>query len=135
MKLNRDDIIKALDILDRFDFFQGQRAGRELWNEKPFDVQEQDIAKFSQDVAWLKNYINEFTAENERLKKEFIEQNLKNIMRLETSKEIESEAYKDFAESIKKDFDNPRIQKLGLDFVKFLKKLVDNKLQEMKGND
>lgn len=67
MELKRDDIIKALDILERFDFFQGQRAGRELWNEKPFDVQEQDIAKFSQDVAWLKNYIKELTEENEKL--------------------------------------------------------------------
>ena len=61
MELKRGDIIKALDILDRFDFFQGQRAGRELWNEKPFDVQEEDIAKFSQDVALLKNYIKELT--------------------------------------------------------------------------
>ena len=68
MELKRDDIIKALDILERFDFFQGQRAGRELWNEKPFDVQEQDIAKFSQDIAWLKNFIKELTEENERLR-------------------------------------------------------------------
>jgi hypothetical protein len=44
--------------------------------------------------------INRLQDENERLKKEFIEQNLKNIMRLETSKEIESEAYKEFAERI-----------------------------------
>ena len=66
--MEREQIIKALDILERFDFFQGQRAGRELWNEKPFDVQEQDIAKFSQDVAWLKNYIKELTEENESRK-------------------------------------------------------------------
>ena len=65
MELNRE---QAIEILDRIDFFQGQRAGRELWNSKPFDVQEQDIAKFSQDVAWLKNYIKELTEENERLK-------------------------------------------------------------------
>lgn len=49
---------QAIDILDKFDFFQGQRAGRELWAEKPFDVQEQDIANFSRDVALLKEYIN-----------------------------------------------------------------------------
>lgn len=65
MELNRE---QAIDILERFDFFQGQRAGRELWNDKPFDVQEQDIAKFSQDVASLKNYINKLTEENERLR-------------------------------------------------------------------
>lgn len=69
MKLNRE---QAIDILERFDFFQGQRAGRELWNDKPFDMQEQDIAKFLQDVASLKNYINELTEENERLRSEWI---------------------------------------------------------------
>ena len=56
----------------------------------------------------------------------------------ELFKEIQTaktESYTAFAESLKKDFDNPNIQKYGLDFVKFLKKLVDNKLQEMKGND
>ena len=65
MELNRE---QAIDILDKFNFFQGQRAGRELWNDKPFDEQEQDISNFSRDVALLKNYINELTAENERLR-------------------------------------------------------------------
>ena len=50
---------RAIDILDRFDMFQGQRAGRELWNNKPLDVQNQDIADFSRDVALLKEYINQ----------------------------------------------------------------------------
>ena len=45
--------------------------------------------------------INRLNAEIERLKKEFIEQNLKNIMSLETSKEIKAEAYKEFAERLK----------------------------------
>ena len=67
MELNRE---QAIDILERFDFFQGQRAGRELWNDKPFDVQEADIAKFSQDVALLKNYIKELTAEVEQFRYE-----------------------------------------------------------------
>lgn len=49
---------QAIDILDKFDFFQGQRAGRELWNDKPFEVQEQDIKNFSNDVALLKEYIS-----------------------------------------------------------------------------
>jgi hypothetical protein len=44
-----------------------------------------------------------------------------------------TEAYTDFAESLKKDFDNPRIQKFGLDFVKFLKNIVDNRLKELVG--
>ena len=50
---------QAIEILEKFDFFQGQRAGRELWSEKPFNVQEQDIADFSRDVALLKEYIND----------------------------------------------------------------------------
>ena len=29
---------QAIDILEKFDFFQGQRAGRELWSDKPKDV-------------------------------------------------------------------------------------------------
>jgi hypothetical protein len=49
---------QALEILDRFEFFQGQRAGRELWSDKPVDVQERDIADFSRDVALLKEYIS-----------------------------------------------------------------------------
>lgn len=50
-------IEQALDILDRFEFFQGQRAGRELWNEKPHHMQEQDLARFVHDVSDLKEYI------------------------------------------------------------------------------
>ena len=48
---------QAIDILERFDFFQGQRAGRELWNDKPFDVQEQDIKDFSRDCKLLIEYV------------------------------------------------------------------------------
>ena len=50
---------QAIDILDKFNMFQGQRAGRELWYEKPLDVQDQDIVNFSKDVALLKEYINQ----------------------------------------------------------------------------
>lgn len=48
----------VMDILEKMDFFQGQRAGRELWHEKPFEVQEQDIADFSRDVSTIKLFIN-----------------------------------------------------------------------------
>lgn len=64
MKLNRE---QAMDILDKFDFFQGQRAGRELWAEKPFEVQEEDLKNFSKDVASLKTFIKELAEENESL--------------------------------------------------------------------
>jgi chromosome segregation ATPase len=58
---------KAVDILHKLDFFYGQRAGRELWNEKPTDVQDKDIENFSKDVAFLKDFINRQKAEIERL--------------------------------------------------------------------
>lgn len=41
----------------------------------------------------------------------------------------------DFAKLIKKDFENPHIQKSGLDFVDFLKGVVDNRLKKMVGED
>ena len=56
-EMKPEDVMRALDILDKMDFFQGQRAGRELWNEKPFEVQEQDIADFSQGIEFVKNLI------------------------------------------------------------------------------
>lgn len=48
---------QAIDILERFDFFQGQRVGRELWNDKPKDVQDKDIAEFSRDCRLLIEYV------------------------------------------------------------------------------
>lgn len=48
---------KALEILQRFDFFQGQRAGREMWNDKPKDVQDKDIEDFSRDCRLLIEYV------------------------------------------------------------------------------
>lgn len=56
---------QAIDILDKFDFFQGQRAGRELWNDKPYEVQEEDIKAFSRDVAELKAYIADVVPKSE----------------------------------------------------------------------
>lgn len=37
------DVEKVIDGLERLRFFN-QRAGRELWSDKPHDVQEKDIA-------------------------------------------------------------------------------------------
>lgn len=64
--MNDNEFIKAWDILCKLDFF-GQRAGRELWNEKPVDVQNEDIENSSRDIAFLKDYINRQQAEIERL--------------------------------------------------------------------
>ena len=53
-------IEKALDILEKFKFFQGQRAGRELWNDKPKEIQDQDIKDFVDNVDYVKGVINAF---------------------------------------------------------------------------
>ena len=71
-ELKPEDVMKALDIIDKMDFFQGQRAGRELWLEKPFEVQEQDIADFSQGIEFVKNLVTNALA----LLRELTEQNL-----------------------------------------------------------
>ncbi len=68
-KLTDKEIIKAKEILDFFDFFN-QRAGRELWSEKPFDIQNEDIAIFSYKVRFLKDLINRQQEEIEELKHE-----------------------------------------------------------------
>ena len=41
---------KALEILYKIQFFYGQRAGRELWADKPIDVQNKDIENFNRDI-------------------------------------------------------------------------------------
>ena len=51
------EIEKAIEILDKLSFFGGQRAGRELWNDKPRDVQDEDIASFNRDIEWLREFI------------------------------------------------------------------------------
>ena len=51
------ELEKALEILNKLSFFGGQRAGRELWNEKPREVQDEDIANFNRDIEYLKDFI------------------------------------------------------------------------------
>lgn len=51
------EIEKAIEILDKLSFFGGQRAGRDLWNDKPREVQDEDIANFNRDVEWLRDFI------------------------------------------------------------------------------
>ena len=52
------DTQDALDILELFDFIQGQRAGRELWATKSIEFQDEDVRRFSSVVQLLKKYIN-----------------------------------------------------------------------------
>ncbi len=46
---------KVFDILDKWEFFFGQRAGRELWGDKPKAVQDQDIADFNRDMKIVRS--------------------------------------------------------------------------------
>ena len=64
--MSDNEIIKANDILDKFDFFN-QRVGRELWSDKPKDIQDKDIEIFSNNVKFLKDFINRLQADKEAL--------------------------------------------------------------------
>ena len=47
----------AIEILDKMQLFGGQRAGRELWNDKPREVQDADIAAFNRDIETLRKVV------------------------------------------------------------------------------
>lgn len=48
---------EVLDILDKWEFFYGQRAGRELWADKPKEVQDRDIADFNSDMQIVRSAV------------------------------------------------------------------------------
>ena len=54
---------EVLDILDKWEFFYGQRSGRELWNDKPEDIQNQDIENFNRDIQKIRDYITAYDVE------------------------------------------------------------------------
>ena len=54
------ELEKAIEILDKLSFFGGQRAGRELWNDKLREVQDEDIASFNRDIEWLRGIIRKY---------------------------------------------------------------------------
>lgn len=104
-----NEIIKANDILDKFDFFN-QRAGRELWNEKTVAVQDEDIRDREKDIKFLKDLINRQKSEIENLEKQmdWLTGYNKNLMDANTalSEEIleaKAEAYKEFAKKLKEE--------------------------------
>lgn len=49
---------EVLDILSKWEFFYGQRAGRELWADKPKEVQDKDIADFNRDIQIVRTAID-----------------------------------------------------------------------------
>ena len=58
--INSKELDKALEICDKLEFFEGQRAGRELWSDKPKDVQDKDIADFNRDVSYIRQLLIKF---------------------------------------------------------------------------
>lgn len=56
------EINKAFECLDKMRFFMGQRAGRELWMDKPYDVQERDIEHFNRDIETVRDCIHRLEA-------------------------------------------------------------------------
>lgn len=67
---------KVFDILDKMELFQGQRAGRELWNDKPKEVQDKDISDFIKDINYIRSYLQDSVVltreEYERITKELV---------------------------------------------------------------
>ena len=55
---------EVLDILDKWEFFYGQRSGREMWNDKPIDVQNEDIENFNRDIQKIRDYISAYDIED-----------------------------------------------------------------------
>ena len=58
-----DEIKKGLECLDKMQFFMGQRAGRELWMEKPKDVQDSDLEQYNRDVDTVRAFIQQLQAD------------------------------------------------------------------------
>lgn len=63
------ELDKAIEILDKLSFFGGQRAGRELWNDKSREVQDEDIANFNRDIELLRDFIRKRMQKEENVLK------------------------------------------------------------------
>lgn len=49
---------EVMDILDKWQFFYGQIAGRELWMDKPKEIQDKDLANFIRDLETVRSFVN-----------------------------------------------------------------------------
>lgn len=54
-----------MEILDKLQFFCGQRAGRELWADKPTDVQDADLESYNENIEAIRDYIQQLEAERD----------------------------------------------------------------------
>ena len=89
--MNDNDIVNALECLCGIETPCKDCVGHRF----PYPVCKQQVAK---DALYL---INRQKANIDRLKKELIEQQLKNNLLYETAKEAKAEAIKEFAERLK----------------------------------
>lgn len=55
--MDKEIKLKIKDILDKWGMFLGQRAGRELWSEKPIEIQDKDIEDFNMDLEFIRKSI------------------------------------------------------------------------------
>ena len=128
-KLTDKEIVKALEILDKLDFFGGQRAGRELWFDKSVDVQNKDIENFSKNIAFLKDLINRLQAENEDYKALYKGLKAEHLETIKAIKHCKTEAYKEFAEKLKKELFSPVETWLTSDVIR--EEDIDNTYKEL----
>lgn len=56
--MNKEIKDKVNDILDKWEMFLGQRAGRELWSDKSKTVQDKDIEDFNRDLKYIRDQFN-----------------------------------------------------------------------------
>ena len=72
MSMTREEAI--IDILEKWSFFFGQRAGRELWGDKPKAVQDQDIIDFNREMEIVCSALRPITREQvEKMRGEWID--------------------------------------------------------------
>lgn len=53
---------EVIDILDKWEFFYGQKAGRDLWADKPYDIQMKDLIAFDRDINKVRDFVNKHNA-------------------------------------------------------------------------
>ena len=92
---------EVLEILDKMEMFQGQRAGRELWADKPTEVQEQDLTNFNRDIGTIRKYIESQNNVLQRIVTRLEEQEKQYLRRKDEYEKIGStrEAFKQFSKA------------------------------------
>lgn len=112
----------VFDILDKMEFFQGQIAGRELWNDKPKEVQDKDIADFIKDINYIRSYLQDSVVlsreEYEKLKRIEAEKDRLYEIKLDLENQLIEKGWTDYegADEIEKRVSKETAEKLLNDF-------------------